>query len=89
MTGEEYFALLPEPYRSRAIEAFRSEANKSALTYGEYSLSDALDNGFVWEQTVEGFRFWYVLYTRLDDGDAIPPPVSFPLPLPWPAKKNT
>ena len=87
MSGEGYFTFLPEPYQSRAIEAFRSEANKSALAYGRYNLSDALDCGFVWEQTVEGHRFWDVIYDCLDDGDAIPPPVSFPLP--WPRKKNT
>jgi len=85
MTGEEYFALLPEPYRSRALEAYRSGANASALTYGDYRLPDALNNGFRWSATIEGSRFWDVIYDYLDEGFTLPPPVSFPIP--WPCNQ--
>lgn len=57
-TIKDWFEELPEPYRSEAINNIRkSEAN---------SLSDALDIGFDWGRTKQGYEYWYKLFEKLE-----------------------
>lgn len=59
----EWFNELPEPYKTQANNMtdlpkldFNSEVN---------SLMDALNKGFIWTISPEGFHYWEELYNNL------------------------
>lgn len=87
MSGEDYFRELPEPYQSRALRAFRSDARLTPQFTVRVTLSDALNGSFYWNNTEEGHDFWNFVYTKLKVGKPLPPPVA--LSTLWPHKKNT
>lgn len=60
MTIEEHFNKIENPQvRERALSY---AAKNNALNRECCCLSTALQDGFVWSTTQEGFHYWYKLY---------------------------
>lgn len=68
-TIKEWFAELPEEIRARA--------EKNLGDYGPgrswpiESLSDAITQGFIWSDTLEGSDFWINIYDRAEENKEI------------------
>jgi len=58
-TAREWFETFPEPYRSQAI------ANCKYPNDLYESASDALDYDFDWEDSPEGFDYWFLFHRNL------------------------
>lgn len=73
-TIEEWLGMLPEPYRSKALverekTSEHHNANKTAK-----DLIEALEDGFSWEFSSDGFEYWIRVRDRAEAGefDAMP-----------------
>lgn len=66
---EEWYKMLPEPYRSQALEAKRNNP-PTALHKATHarSICDALINGFDWEDA-GGFNKWHAIYCKIQRGE--------------------
>ena len=83
-TIDYWLNTLPEPYRTRALRE-RERAPIHSPERTEENVANALDQGFYWDRAQEREDFWNTLYEFLEEGESLPPPVSFPLP--WPKTK--
>lgn len=54
---------LPEPYRSQAISNWNGANGK------EHSLANAINGGFVWTETPEGFHYWLTIHKSAFKGE--------------------
>ena len=54
----EWLEMLPEPYRSQAIENTKKDEPHSCHEPRD-TLSDAIGAAFCWEDTVEGDLYWH------------------------------
>lgn len=65
-TRLSWFAMFPEPYRTQAIENYDEDCNG----YNGQSLfddaADALDRGFYWEKSLQGFDYWVKFHDKLE-----------------------
>jgi hypothetical protein len=66
----EWFELLPEPYRSQAIENYNPEwEKKSVKGINGNEVADSLDCGFQFEKTPQGFKYWLAIFNRALSGE--------------------
>lgn len=64
-TLQEWYNELPEPYKSKAIEA-----GKLMLHHKEPSLMDALTAGFIFMDTPDGSEYWCKLCNEINEREA-------------------
>lgn len=58
-TIKEWFDQLPQPQRHEAINNVINQHSPEHLTANTFSLSNALRISFSWEDTDEGFLYWF------------------------------
>ena len=69
----EWFKMLPEPYRSQALEAKRNNASIDWNADVAKNILDALSTGFDWTTSEDrnGYEthYWMKLYTKIERGE--------------------
>lgn len=61
--------MLPEPYRTQALDNYAAIATPHAKTKLALHFADALDYAFSWASTDQGHGYWSDLFDRLLAGD--------------------
>lgn len=64
---ETWLKMLPEPYRSQALENLKKHGWDND-DQEEESADDALSLAFDWETSLQGYEYWNELYEKLFDG---------------------
>lgn len=68
-TIEEWLGMLEEPYRAKALEAYRYHPLRPT-TFTVKSLKMALQMGFLWRETKDGHDYWAkIYYAMYKDGE--------------------
>lgn len=76
----EYLEMLPEPYRSQALENYSNRYGgiipDRVLPYSsprdrefKYAVPNAIDEAMVWSETPQGHNYWYVISTQIRNGN--------------------
>jgi len=63
--AKQLLAELPEPYSTQALGYFNKRFYEERLAEEPSRVSDALTMSFDWEQTKEGYAYWYELFKGL------------------------
>lgn len=61
-TIKDYFELLPEPYKSLAIE----NTSEDSINKKSPSLKSAICNAFMWSATEQGHNYWKDLLIEIE-----------------------
>lgn len=65
-TIKEWFELLPDPYRSQALE---NTIQQWRLDEEEVSINESLKGAFIWEDSSEGDYYWRNIVRKLEAGE--------------------
>lgn len=63
-TAPEWYSLLPEEYRLKALKNLKHAKNTRTFT----SLHDAIGQGFIWAGSKQGSEYWRKVYEDLKEG---------------------
>jgi hypothetical protein len=66
-TIKKYLGKLPEPYRTQAIENSKDWSNKLEVE----SLSQAISNAFIWNNTPQGHNYWENFVINLKKNETV------------------
>lgn len=68
-TAKEWLETLPEPYRSQALENLNVVRCYPQPDYECIDKSSAIENGFSWRLTIEGYDYWLNAFNKAENGE--------------------